>query len=204
MTMRSVVCASFAIMIATSAGAQVLEIASDGTVQTFDGPTKFTNEGATALRASRASTASTGDPSKLVAEAAKSHGIDPGLLQAVARQESSFRMQAVSDKGAIGLLQLMPSTAAELGVDPTDPADNVRGGALYLRRQLDRFGSVPLALAAYNAGPGAVIRYHGVPPFAETRGYVASIMQHWRPAHPSTSDPVSPSETPAAFEVPRQ
>ena len=79
-------------------------------------------------------------------------------------------MDAVSTKGARGIMQLMPTTAAALGVDPSDLADNIRGGALYLRQQLDRFQSVPLALAAYNAGPGAVIRYRGVPPFRETSG----------------------------------
>ena len=69
----------------------------------------------------------------------------------------------------------------ELGVEPRDISDNIRGGALYFRRQLDRFGSVPLALAAYNAGPGAVLRYGGIPPFRETRNYVARIMARWRP-----------------------
>ena len=78
-------------------------------------------------------------------------------------------------------MQLMPGTAAAMGVDPRDPEDNLRGGALYLRQQLDRFGSVPLALAAYNAGPGAVTRFGGMPPFRETRAYVASIMARWQP-----------------------
>ncbi len=92
-------------------------------------------------------------------------------------------MDAVSVKGALGVMQLMPGTAAEMGVRADDLADNIRGGALYLRRQLDRFGgSVPLALAAYNAGPGAVLRHGGIPPYRETRDYVARIMQRWQPA----------------------
>jgi soluble lytic murein transglycosylase-like protein len=97
-------------------------------------------------------------------------------------------MSAVSPKGALGVMQLMPGTAAEMGVRADDLEDNIRGGALYLRLQLDRFGgSVPLALAAYNAGPGAVLRYGGIPPYRETRDYVARIMQRWRP--PSAAAP---------------
>ena len=98
-------------------------------------------------------------------------------------------MDAVSAKGARGIMQLMPGTAAELNVDVSDAFDNIRGGATYLRRQLDRFGgSVPLALAAYNAGPGAVLRYGGIPPYRETRNYVATILGRWR-ALPITNSP---------------
>jgi soluble lytic murein transglycosylase-like protein len=103
-------------------------------------------------------------------------GIDPDLFLRLVGAESSFNPDAVSSKGATGLAQLMPGTAAELGVDPTDPIQNLRGGARYLRQQLDEFGDPVLALAAYNAGPGNVRKYGGVPPFAETQNYVSKIM----------------------------
>ena len=135
----------------------------------------------------------------LLVDAAARTGLDRDLLLSVARQESGFRANSVSSRGAIGVLQLMPATAAELGVDPNDVKDNIRGGAVYLRRQLDRFGSVPLALAAYNAGPGAVLRYHGIPPFAETQAYVSRIMSRW---HPVIAQSVSFSVHPAVIEVP--
>ena len=103
-------------------------------------------------------------------------GIDPDLFLRLVGAESSFNPDAVSSKGATGLAQLMPGTAAELGVDPTDPIQNLRGGARYLRQQLDEFGDPVLALAAYNAGPGNVRKYGGIPPFEETQNYVAKIM----------------------------
>lgn len=103
------------------------------------------------------------------------YDLPAGLLQAVAHQESGMRSDAVSPAGARGLMQLMPGTARELGVDPMDPVQSIDGAARYLRQQLDAFGRLDLALAAYNAGPGNVRRHDGVPPFAETQKYVAAI-----------------------------
>jgi soluble lytic murein transglycosylase-like protein len=110
--------------------------------------------------------------------AAARHGIDPSLLAGLVRQESGFDPRARSGAGALGLTQLMPATAQSLGVtDPLDPAQSLDGGARYLRQQLDRFGGDPaLALAAYNAGPGAVQRFGGIPPYAETQNYVRNVL----------------------------
>jgi soluble lytic murein transglycosylase-like protein len=114
----------------------------------------------------------------LFEDAGRRHGVDPLLLSAVARQESGFDPRAVSHAGAQGLMQLMPGTAAGLGVtDSFDPGQAVDGAARLLRQLLDRFdGRLDLALAGYNAGPGAVDRYDGVPPYPETRNYVRSVM----------------------------
>ena len=110
--------------------------------------------------------------------AAQQYGISPALVEAVIWQESRYNHRAVSSAGAIGLMQLMPGTAQQLGVNPRDPWQNIFGGSAYLRKQLDRFNNnVPFALAAYNAGPGAVIKHGGIPPYAETRNYVRVIMQ---------------------------
>jgi soluble lytic murein transglycosylase-like protein len=110
--------------------------------------------------------------------AAASNGIDPALLKALVSQESGFDPNARSGAGALGLTQLMPGTAAGLGVtNPLDPAQSLQGGAKYLRQQLDRFGGdEKLALAAYNAGPGAVARFGGVPPYSETQHYVTNVL----------------------------
>jgi soluble lytic murein transglycosylase-like protein len=112
-----------------------------------------------------------------ITAAAQRHGIDPALLAGLVRQESNFDPTAGSPAGARGLTQLMPGTAAGLGVtDVTDPLQSLDGGAKYLKQQLDAFdGDVTKALAAYNAGPGAVQRYGGVPPYAETQNYVQKV-----------------------------
>jgi hypothetical protein len=115
--------------------------------------------------------------SGLFEAAAQKYGVSPALLAAVARQESGFDPSVTSPAGAQGLMQLMPATAEGLGVtNPFDPAQSVDGAARLLRGLLDRFGSTPLALAAYNAGPGAVLRYGGIPPYPETTNYVRSVM----------------------------
>lgn len=105
--------------------------------------------------------------------------LSPRLLEAIAYVESRFRQDAISPKGAVGMMQLMPGTAAELGVDPHDEVQNTRGGAVYLRQMLAKFdNNIELAVAAYNAGPNAVIKHGGVPPYAETRAYVAAVMDY--------------------------
>lgn len=107
-------------------------------------------------------------------------GVDPLLVTAMMEQESGFQLQAVSPAGAIGLMQLMPDTAAMLGVNPYQPLENIQGGVMYLKGNLDRFTpygawKTTYAVAAYNAGPQAVIEYGGVPPYTETVDYVKSI-----------------------------
>ena len=107
--------------------------------------------------------------------AARRHGIPEDLFLRLVTQESGWNPEALSHKGAYGLAQLMPGTARRLGVNREDPAQNLSGGARYLKQQYDAFGSWRLALAAYNAGPGAVLKYGGVPPYRETRNYVKVI-----------------------------
>jgi soluble lytic murein transglycosylase-like protein len=111
----------------------------------------------------------------LAKDAARRHGVPEDLFLRLVQQESGWNATARSNKGAYGLAQLMPATARKLGVDREDPAANLDGGARYLKQQYQTFGSWRLALAAYNAGPGAVQRHKGVPPYAETRNYVRVI-----------------------------
>jgi len=111
----------------------------------------------------------------LARAAARRHGIPEDLFLRLVQQESNFNPNALSHKGAIGLAQLMPGTAKLLRVDPNDPEQNLDGGARYLKEQYRTFGQWPLALAAYNAGPGAVQKHKGIPPYRETRNYVKKI-----------------------------
>lgn len=130
--------------------------------------------------ASRGTTVAPAQFRALFERAGSAHGVDPGLLAAVAKNESAFNPNAVSPAGAQGIMQFMPATAAQFGVDPFDPASAIDGAARFLRQLQEQFGSVELALAAYNAGPGNVTKYGGIPPFTETRNYVTKVMNTWR------------------------
>jgi soluble lytic murein transglycosylase-like protein len=120
------------------------------------------------------------DARKLIDAAAGKHGLPPEFVHSVVKAESGYRPDAVSPKGAVGLMQLMPSTARELNANPYDPAQNVEAGTAYLAELLRQYGGASdLALAAYNAGPGAVDRFKGVPPYRETRNYVERVLREY-------------------------
>ena len=119
--------------------------------------------------------------SQKVNTTATKHGVDPKLAQAIAIAESGLDQNDISDAGAIGVMQLMPATAVELGVDPYDEDENIEGGVKFLSQMLERFnGNVELAVAAYNAGPGAVEKFGGVPPYGETQAYVQRVMNLYK------------------------
>ena len=117
----------------------------------------------------------------IINEVSNKYDVDPKLIEALVKQESGFNPNAKSKAGALGLMQLMPSTAKDLGVtDPMDVRQNIEGGVKYVKSMLDRFnGNIILALAAYNAGPNAVKKYDGVPPYKETQNYVRSILANY-------------------------
>jgi soluble lytic murein transglycosylase-like protein len=146
---------------------------------TASGPGMGATQGAGAAQASGGS-GGPGPYKEMIDAAAAKYGLDPALLRGLIKAESNFNPNAGSPAGAQGLCQLMPGTAASLGcTNVHDPAQNIDAGARYLKQQLDAFGGdVTKALAAYNAGPGAVKRYGGVPPYAETQAYVRRVQQY--------------------------
>jgi soluble lytic murein transglycosylase-like protein len=160
------------------AGADALGHAKPAPAARTDSPAHATHADAAAARHDEHASGASAPFSHVIAEASAVHGVDPRLVAAVMAQESAGDPRAVSPKGAMGLMQLIPSTARELGVEnPFDPRENIFAGTRYLARMLDRFGGdVSLALAAYNAGPGAVARHRGIPPYRETVRYVANIL----------------------------
>jgi soluble lytic murein transglycosylase-like protein len=169
---------------------------ADTTATTTSATTNFQSllQQATAAQTPATTFATGGDSTQydaLIQQAATANGVDPSLLKGLIRQESNFDPAARSGAGATGLTQLMPSTAAGLGVtDATDPQQSITAGAKYLRQQLDAFGGdETLALAAYNAGAGAVKKYGGVPPYAETQNYVTKVLGYANEYR--TSTPVS-------------
>jgi soluble lytic murein transglycosylase-like protein len=132
-----------------------------------------------------------GEYEALIDQAASRNGLDPAVLHGLIQQESGFDPSATSSAGASGLTQLMPGTASSMGVsNPLDPAESIEGGARYLGELMTQFGgNTEDALAAYNAGPGAVQQYGGIPPYAETQGYVSKVLGYaetYRQAHPAT------------------
>ena len=145
---------------------------TDQASNTVDSPSSASNTPATEA---------TGDFASLINQAAKKYNVNPQLVQAVVKAESNFNPSAVSSAGALGLMQLMPATAAGLGVtNPLDPAQNIEGGVKFLSQLLDHYnGNVRLAVAAYNAGPGAVDRYNGIPPYQETQTYVERVLGYY-------------------------
>jgi len=156
---------------------QVMNIGPDGQTAIYKGPVVASAEGVQPLTTMSKAAQAPQPVAGAIQASASRHALSRALIEAVAWQESHMRQEAVSPKGARGVMQLMPATAQGLQVDPDKLSANVDGGAAYLARMLDRFdGDIIKTLAAYNAGPEAVERYHGLPPYPETQAYVAAVL----------------------------
>lgn len=177
---------------AFTATAQVIEIGPDGGAETISGPVVTTDGGRTAIYTTIpqpliGQPAAKTEVLQAIRETSDSLQISDRLIEAVAWQESRLNQTAVSPKGARGVMQLMPGTASQLGVEAADLKENIRGGAVYLKQLLGQFDNdLVLTLAAYNAGPGAVQKYGGVPPYRETKAYVAAILARLAASEAST------------------
>jgi len=174
---------------------------AEGTAHFTDAPTKTYFRWLPAFGLPPGANLDRGQYADLINSIAADNGVDPALVKAIIRAESNFDQRAVSRKGAQGLMQLMPGTAGRYAVGNTfDPAENIRGGVRHLRSLQDRFpGQLHLAVAAYNAGEAAVLRYKAIPPYAETRQYVARVLRLY---DQSTVLPVTAGRTEAADRVP--
>ncbi len=175
-------CAVFGVSFAGPSNAQVWDIGADGSVAVHAGPVATTAGGKTPILSApadkspmvRASRSATVDA---IRASAIQHNLSPELVEAVAWQESRLNQNAVSPKGAQGVMQLMPDTARQLGVNPHNLHGNIEGGTAYLAQMMQRFSSdLVLSLAAYNAGPGAVDRFGGIPPYRETNAFVGAVL----------------------------
>lgn len=176
--------------LAASAAASA-SVSASASATAASGSTGASGFAAALADAETPATALDGPYAREIEAAAARHGVDPALVQAVIRQESGFDPSATSPAGAQGLMQLMPATARSLGVvNPYDPAQSIEGGTRYLREMLDRFdGDLSLALAAYNAGPNAVARHGGIPPYRETQDYVERVLDGYRTTTEERSAP---------------
>jgi soluble lytic murein transglycosylase-like protein len=187
-TAIAAVAAAFA---SSEACAQVFEIGPEGVAQ-ISPKIEAPSPGAlahdqTPTQVSRSAKAKLASVQPMLTTAGAAVDLSPRLVEAVAFVESRFGMTATSPAGAVGAMQLMPGTAKDLGVDALNPEQNIRGGAAYLKQMLQMFGgNVELALAAYNAGPAAVRKHNGVPPYPETQAYVAAVLDYL--AHASLED----------------
>jgi soluble lytic murein transglycosylase-like protein len=191
---------------ATTAQSPAAVTSTDFSQQLMQASAQGPGLGTTVATAATTPAASGGDgayKTEIDAAAAK-YGLDPALLRGLIRQESNFNPNAGSPAGAQGLCQLMPGTAAALGcTNVNDPAQNIDAGARYLRQQLDAFGGdVSKALAAYNAGPGAVTRYGGVPPYAETQNYVRQVQAYADEYRSQSSQPQPAAALSSAGSLP--